>query len=79
MLMLALKTCCSQQFYIFKFIINRKTLVAVLIHQTTLSKELITFALCAQVIRLYSGGLMTENMNSGGFLIVHKEVKISKR
>ena len=39
--------------------------------RSTLGKELINFALCAQVIRLYSGGLMTENMNSGGFLILH--------
>ena len=49
---------------------KKTTLVAVLIHQSTLGKELITFALCAQVISLFSGGLMTENRNSGGFLIV---------
>ena len=39
----------------------KTTRVAVFIHQTTLGKEL-TFALC-------SGGLMTENRNSGCFLI----------
>ena len=53
---------------------NKTTLVAVLIHQTTLGKELITCALCAQVIRLYSGGLMTQNRNSGGFLLVFKHL-----
>ena len=33
-------------------------------------KEPITFALVAQVISLYSGGLMIENRDSGGYLIM---------
>ena len=57
---------------------QKTNLAAVLTHQTTLGKELITFALCAQVIRLYSSGLMTENRNSGGFLILHESKRLSK-
>ena len=73
MLMLALK-----QFYIFKFIINRKPpslLSSFTRPHSVKNSSPSRFGLCVQVIRLYSGGLMTENRNSGGFLILHDHAR----
>ena len=68
--MLALKTCCWQQFYIFKFIINRKppSLLFSVIRPPSLKNSSPSHFALSWVISLYSGGLMTENRNSGVFL-----------